>query len=349
MTARGEETEALRYCTVRPRVLPQLASTLPLDRQRAIIVGRTRWANHTTLRYTFLAADGASADQQEVVRTAFSEWKGLGLGLDFSEVADPAAAEVRIGFLQGDGSWSYIGREVLDIRVTDRTMNFGWDLTTTYGHSTAQHEIGHTLGLPHEHQNPHAGIVWDEEAVYRYLGGPPNNWDRATVYQNVLRKLDPREVEGSTWDPDSIMEYEFPGGLIISPEAYRTGLVPPGTLSAVDREEALTWYPGDAPGPVLLQPFTSAPMDLRPAGQCDFEIRPDSSRTYDIGTFGSTDAVLVLLEDVDGALRHLAGDDDSGEDRNAHLRLKLFAGRRYVVRVRLYYAWDSGKSAVMYW
>ena len=28
---------------------------------------------------------------------------------------------------------------------------------------TALHGIGHTLGLPHEHQNPNAGIVWDVE------------------------------------------------------------------------------------------------------------------------------------------------------------------------------------------
>jgi hypothetical protein len=43
---------------------------------------------------------------------------------------------------------------------------------------TALHGIGHTLGLPHEHQNPNAGIVWDEKTVYTSLGGPPNSWPR---------------------------------------------------------------------------------------------------------------------------------------------------------------------------
>ena len=345
----ADKTEALRYCAAPPRTLPQLPSHLPADRQRAIIVGRTKWVNGTTLRFHFLDADQDQADQQAVVRESFQAWKDLGIGLSFTEVDDPDEAEVRIGFVRGDGSWSYLGRDVLGIRVTERTMNFGWDLTTPYGRTTALHEIGHTLGMPHEHQNPHAGIVWDEEAVYEFLGGPPNNWDRETVHRNVLRKLDPREVEGSDWDPDSIMEYEFPAGLIRSPEAYKDGIFPPGSLSETDMGEVLKWYPAIDAEPTLLEPFRSVPMHLAPGEQRDFEIRPDASRTYNVGTFGATDVVLVLFEEVNDELRYLSGDDDSGEDRNALIRLKLFAGRRYVARVRLYYSWESGESAVMYW
>ena len=57
----------------------------------------------------------------------------------------------------------------------------------------------------------------------------------------------------------------------------------------------------------------------------------------------------MLFEDVDGELRYVAGDDDSGEDRNALVRVKLFRGRTYVVRLRLYSSWESGDTAVMYW
>jgi hypothetical protein len=235
-------------------------------------------------------------------------------------------------------------------------MNFGWDLTSPYGRTTALHEIGHSFGMPHEHQNPNAGIVWNEDAVYTYLGGPPNNWPRDTVYHNVLEKLSPGEVAGSNWDPNSVMEYEFPAGLVLSPEAFRQGIYPPGGLSDLDKEYVLRWYPGDAGKAAgareavrVLQPFVSVPLDLQPTQQFDADIRPDASREYSVGTFGSSDAVLVVFEEVDGELRYLNGDDDSGEDRNAVVKVKLFAGRRYVVRVRLNYAWESGQSAVMYW
>ena len=59
--------------------------------------------------------------------------------------------------------------------------------------------------------------------------------------------------------------------------------------------------------------------------------------------------MLALFEEVDGQLRHRAADDDSGEERNARFETKLYKGRRYVLRVRLYWADQSGETAVMMW
>jgi Astacin (Peptidase family M12A) len=139
-------------------------------------------------------------------------------------------AEIRVGFMQGDGSWSYLGRQILDRGANERTMNFGWDLLRTAREAdTALHEIGHTLGLPHEHQNPNAGIVWDEEKVYTSLGGPPNNWPRETTQWNILRKIEPDTVQGSNWDPDSIMHYPFPAGLILQQRDFVIRRPPPAS------------------------------------------------------------------------------------------------------------------------
>ena len=80
-----------------------------------------------------------------------------------------------------------------------------------------------------------AGIEWDERAAYREFGGPPNNWDRATVDNNILSKLPVEDVEGSDWDPKSVMHYPFPPAIILSPEQYRrTGIRPPGGMSEGD-------------------------------------------------------------------------------------------------------------------
>ena len=349
-----------QYCALPPQreiVLPPGIST---QRANAILPGRTKWVNGTTLRYYFFGStnDGCPPawrvpdPQANVVRAAFQTWMDLGIGLHFTEVQDRSEAEIRIGFDQSDGSWSYVGRDILEFGANDRTMNFGWDLTANdYGTTTALHEIGHTIGLPHEHQNPYAGIVWDEEKVYAYLGGPPNNWPRNVTFNNVLRKLSAAEVTGSGWDPDSIMEYGFPPGLVKEPAKFHdNGINPPGTLSETDTEYVLKWYPpvGSAK-PAVLKPFVSSPATLRPGEQLNYTLQPAETRDYKIGMFGDSDMVLVLFESVDGDLRQLAADDDSGEDRNALIEAKLFQGHEYVIRARLYYAWNSGNTSVMYW
>ncbi len=340
------EQVARQFCDVKPRTVPELSPELTINRLRAIRVMRSTWVNGTLLHYWF---DGGPEPQRQAVRNAFLEWKGLGIGLEFVEVIDRSEAEVRIAFDQADGSWSYVGRDVLGIGADEATMNFGWDLTDDYGHSTALHEIGHTLGLPHEHQNPFAGIVWDEQKVYDFFGGPPNSWSRDQTFRNVLRKLDTSEVEGSTWDPDSVMEYWFPAGLITKPAKYRAGLNPPGGLSAVDREWVKRWFPPLAPTMPTLEPFVSAQLAIEPGQQSDFLVQPPGTRKYTVSTFGAADTVVVLFEDVDGDLRYVTGDDDSGTDRNAQFTVKLFKGRRYVLRTRLYWAGQSGTTALMYW
>jgi hypothetical protein len=204
--------------------------------------------------------------------------------------------------------------------------------------------------MEHEHQNPFAGIKWHEEAVYAALGGPPNNWSRETTFHNILEKLSTSDVSGSTWDPDSIMEYEFERGLIDEPEKYDLeGLTPPGTLSASDKEWAVKWYPGEAVAPPVteLKVFQTVSAEIKAGEQRDYVFQPTISRRYTIATQGASDTLLTLFEEVDGEPRFVAGDDDSGEDRNAKIRQKLFKGRTYHVRLRLYWPGETGMTAVV--
>lgn len=339
------------------RILP---ADLDRNRLRLIRVNEKKWANGTVLRYYFFdrPGDGPSGAwrvppaQQKVVRDAFSKWKALGIGLEFREVANREEAEIRIGFDQDDGSWSYVGRDVVDIArdPNERTMNFGWDLTTPYGHDTALHEIGHTLGFPHEHQNPYSGIVWNEEAVYAAFRGPPNNWPDDVIRWNVLRKLSPAEVTGSEWDPNSIMHYWFQAGLIKEPARYSQGLTPNPGLSPKDKKWAKTFYPALAKkAPPQLKPFESKRIQIAPGGQVNFSIKPELSREYTIQTFGQSDTVVVLFERHNDDYRFVAGDDDSGFDRNARIRTRLYRDSEYIVRLRLYYSDRGGESAVFMW
>ncbi|MBS9405411.1 hypothetical protein KG088_17525 [Halomonas sp. TRM85114] len=201
-----------------------------------------------------------------------------------------------------------------------------------------------------EHQNPFAGIVWDEEAVYEYFGNPPNNWPRQTTFHNVLRQLPASDVEGSVWDPNSIMHYGFPAGLIVKPEKYQSGLQPELGLSDHDIEEVRRFYPAleGAENP-LLEPFKLEFLNLAPAEQKNFRIEPRSTAEYTIQTFGRSDTLMVLFEDVEGQLRYVEGDDDSGTGLNSQIHTRLQQGRRYVLRIRLYLNYASGDTAIMLW
>jgi hypothetical protein len=230
-------------------------------------------------------------------------------------------------------------------------MNFGWRLAGSQGRDTALHEIGHTLGLEHEHQNPFAGIEWDEEAVYASLSQPPNGWDRAKTHWNIIRKISPDEVQGSSWDPESVMHYPIGRGLIRAPAQFNaTGVQPPGGLSARDQTWARTVYPAQQPAafPTLVA-GQSRPLPAESGSQADFIVEPDATKTYNIRTFGSCDAIVALFEDENGNPRYLTADDDSGEDRNASLRVKLLKGRRYIVRAQIRFADSGSPPTIMMW
>jgi hypothetical protein len=90
-------------------------------------------------------------------------------------------------------------------------------------------------------------------------------------------------------------------------------------------------------------------LALAPAEQKDFNIEPKNTGEYTIQTFGRSDTVMVLFEDVDGDLGYVDGDDDRGTNLNARINTRLQRGRRYVLRIRLYLNYASGDTAVMMW
>jgi hypothetical protein len=168
------------------------------------------WQPGRSLRICFL--DGTPSVQEKVQKYADQWMEFANIHFVFGNAPD---AEILISFQQ-PGSWSAIGTDALVKEYfppNQPTMNFGWLTPTSSDDEYSRvvlHEFGHALGMIHEHQNPVAGISWNKPAVYAALGGPPNNWDNATVDHNMFEKYSRFRTQFTAFDSQSIMLYSFP-------------------------------------------------------------------------------------------------------------------------------------------
>lgn len=130
------------------------------------------------------------------------------------QLLNPNVADIRISFDPNGGAWSLIGLEALTEKdKTKATMNLGWfDMATT------THEWLHAIGFVHEHQNPNGNeINWDIPRVLQWAK-TEQGWDAQTTKTNIIDRYKHDEINGSTYDPTSIMLYFFPATLTDDPK-----------------------------------------------------------------------------------------------------------------------------------
>jgi len=194
-------TNGNRFCAAFPRT--------PGVPGKMAMLNAKKWEPGTVLGIRFLS--GSTTLQDRVVNAANMWLQFANLAFDFR---DTGSATIRIDFMEGKGSWSYIGTDALSF--TDQatpTMNYGWLNDETPDEEVRRvvlHEFGHAIGMIHEHLSPLHPVQWNREQVIKDLSGPPNNWDLQTIENNMFARIPPEDVSGTSTDPTSIMMYPIP-------------------------------------------------------------------------------------------------------------------------------------------
>lgn len=179
-----------------------------------ILTGK-KWDRGRTINVALQS--GVHPDVRRKVQERFEQAFSY-VSMDLRFVPSWESGDLRVGFVRGDGSWSYLGTDNRTIAKSQRTMNYGWlepDSPASEFERVVVHEVFHAFGMPHEHQHPKNGIPWDKPAVYRYYQGPPNNWTKAQVDHNLFEKYSETVTQFSEFDRLSIMLYPIPNELTL--------------------------------------------------------------------------------------------------------------------------------------
>ncbi len=274
----NEAPDSLRFCATIAR---------PKSTSRAVADPHQYWPQKKVLRVGFLsnAATGApTAAQIKYAKDAISEWDTL-TNLSFTYPAS-GPYDIRWSFYPNQ-SWSYVGTDCAGIPQNEPTGNIGWGWTSNstgvYTDGAARHEVGHQMGAKHEQCNGKSGICWNKPVVYADLGGPPNNWDKATVDWNVFFVCDPNTHQQTTFDKVSIMEYPAPARWTCNNTAIPGGQF----LSELDKTFWSGVYPKpNQPPPPLNVTITTAQRDNLRRIQNKAKLYSDSVVTYSKKIFG---------------------------------------------------------------
>lgn len=168
--------------------------------------GRDPGADMIKLGVSYL--NGSDSDH-EILKSAANAWNATETGTYIQFVfdgIDSHHADIRVQFRANVGNQSLVGRDAK--RVTDprsRTMNIDNVVQVV-----CEHELGHALGLLHEHQFPGNEIRWKDNGrpVIQYTHSN-FGWTEKTAREQILTPFPARNV--CIGDPEfnlkSVMAY----------------------------------------------------------------------------------------------------------------------------------------------
>jgi Astacin (Peptidase family M12A) len=189
------------------RVMPGF---VPTPEHIALLTTKYWGAGGVNLTVGFL--DGPPPDLRSRILLHMNVW-GQAANVMFRETQGDA--QVRIA-RENTGFWSYVGTDILSIPPDQPTMNlqgFTMDTEESEFHRVVRHEIGHTLGFPHEHMRKELVDKIDRRKAIAFFE-ETQGWSEEEVIQQVLTPLEESSLLGTEHaDPHSIMCYQIPGSI----------------------------------------------------------------------------------------------------------------------------------------
>ena len=168
----------------------------------------------------------------------------------FYECSEAGDHHIRVSLAPGGGNWSYIGTDSARVAQEKPSLRismaepFSLNNRRSVG-GTILHELGHALGMKHEHQSPEANceaeIDW--EVLYAELAMPPNEWNKEKVDHNLRPLVASDRLRTSEYDPKSIMHYALPANWFIGGESASCYIRKNTSLSELDVAAARETYP----------------------------------------------------------------------------------------------------------
>lgn len=191
------------------------------------------------IRLTVGFLDNPPADLKARIVSHMNAW-GKWSNVQFSETA--SNPQVRIARTAGDGYWSYLGTDILQIAAGQPTMNldsFTMNTADSEFFRVVRHETGHTMGFPHEHMRQEIISRIDQDKAVAHFGAT-QGWSKQEVVDQVLTPLPSSALLATAQaDPHSIMCYWLPASIMKDGVAVDGGT----DIDAQDAQFAAKVYP----------------------------------------------------------------------------------------------------------
>lgn len=206
-----------------------------------------KWPNGSIISCGFLNGTDLQKQKTEYYAKRWEEFANIRFDFANQKKTDK---DIRVAFntdtapFDDPGSWAYVGITSKFAPSGAQNVNFGWldeNESDDEWFRVVVHEFGHILGCDHELQSPAAHINWNKPVVYHWYMGPPNNWSKEDVDNNVLNPSPPQGIAFSAFDKNSIMTYP------VSPEFTLDHQGVPGGsnyLTYNDKSFISQMYPG---------------------------------------------------------------------------------------------------------